>query len=233
MTTKILQTTAILLALTACAPGEYPRVLPKPEATARNTVSFDERDHLFAFRPGTADPAKSAEADLDAFLNRLGIRRTDLFYLESDAGNGLAQNRALALADRLAKRGVRVHWLRPGQIDLAENGKDLDGTTLMVHRVAVTIPDCPVLPRAAGSVAGYLDVIQPGCSNEANLGLMVADPRDLVIGHDTAPAEAQAMMKSLEKFRGTTKSGGKGKGSDLADAMKKAFAGISKAGANK
>jgi pilus assembly protein CpaD len=40
-----------------------------------------------------------------------------------------------------------------------------------------------------------------GCSNEINLGLMVADPNDLVRGRPLAPADAERSALAVQKYR--------------------------------
>ena len=40
-----------------------------------------------------------------------------------------------------------------------------------------------------------------GCSNQRNLALMLADPRDLVQGRETVPADGQRMAGAVQRYR--------------------------------
>ena len=40
-----------------------------------------------------------------------------------------------------------------------------------------------------------------GCSNRRNLALMLADPRDLIQGRDTMPADGQRMAGAVQRYR--------------------------------
>jgi pilus assembly protein CpaD len=52
-----------------------------------------------------------------------------------------------------------------------------------------------------------------GCSNEINLGLMVADPNDLARGRPLAPADAERAALSVQKYRTGTEGESEGNAS--------------------
>jgi pilus assembly protein CpaD len=72
---------------------------------------------------------------------------------------------------------------------------------LSIERYVVTPPNCPDWSEALGSSDARQIGSNWGCASATNLGLMVADPRDLVVGKATAPADATHEANSVERYR--------------------------------
>lgn len=72
---------------------------------------------------------------------------------------------------------------------------------LSLERYVVTPPNCPDWSEPLGTGDARQVGSNWGCSTATNLGLMVADPRDLVVGKTTAPADATREANSVERYR--------------------------------
>ena len=73
-----------------------------------------------------------------------------------------------------------------------------DQVVIMVDRHIVVTPDCSQPQPAAGD----RPIVATGCSDVANLGLMVADPRDLVRGRPIGPMDGEFAAKGVFDYRG-------------------------------
>jgi pilus assembly protein CpaD len=84
----------------------------------------------------------------------------------------------------------------------------------------VTPPPCPDWRKPATTDFNNQEGANFGCATETNLGLMVANPRDLVNGKTLGPADAEATAKAVQNYRenkvpepkssSTSESGGSG-----------------------
>ena len=73
------------------------------------------------------------------------------------------------------------------------------------HYHAVT-PNCD-LPTTPGASSDQLAVTRFGCSTRANLGKMVARPKDLVRPKKTRTHTAAPLVRSVEAYRNTSGNG--------------------------
>jgi pilus assembly protein CpaD len=66
----------------------------------------------------------------------------------------------------------------------------------------VTPPNCPDWTKPAYG-AGHSNAMPSnyGCADVTNLGLMIADPRDLVIGRTLGPAEGNPATAAVLRYR--------------------------------
>ena len=66
---------------------------------------------------------------------------------------------------------------------------------------SVALPGCPDWSRDPGYDPRNEPLSNLGCANAFNLGLMVADPRDLSTGTPTAPADATREAEAVIRYR--------------------------------
>lgn len=72
------------------------------------------------------------------------------------------------------------------------------------RRLTVVPPDCDsaALPPPRDDVGAWHNPdLNLGCSNAHNLGLMVARPRDLVVGRDPGPSDGQRGAAAMDRYR--------------------------------
>lgn len=72
------------------------------------------------------------------------------------------------------------------------------------RRLTVVPPDCDAaaLPPPRDDVGAWHNPdLNLGCSSARNLGLMVARPRDLLVGRDPGPADGQRGAAAMDRYR--------------------------------
>ncbi len=72
---------------------------------------------------------------------------------------------------------------------------------LVLERYLVTLPPCPDWSRQSGTDFANLPHSNFGCATQTNLGLMVAEPRDLLHGRGLAPADGVHQAEGIVRYR--------------------------------
>jgi pilus assembly protein CpaD len=71
---------------------------------------------------------------------------------------------------------------------------------LLISKYVVTPPSCnwsqPSYPNRENAPLANI-----GCSSQANLGLMVANPRDLIVGAEGGPPNAERAASAVERYQ--------------------------------
>ena len=72
---------------------------------------------------------------------------------------------------------------------------------VVLERYLVTLPACPDWSRESGTDFDNLPLSNFGCATQANLGLMVAEPKDLVRGRPLGPADGVQQAEGIVRYR--------------------------------
>jgi outer membrane protein OmpA-like peptidoglycan-associated protein len=198
------------LSLAACAGGVgpndqlgwieagSPKRLEVDQAVYRHSVYFEtdraelpgaQRDRLLAFLASV----QPSERDVLRIEGHADERATDLYNLE------LASERIQAVEGFLREHGyggMEATTAAYGEAVPAVEGSDPVAwqrnrrAELILERHLVTLPACPDWSRQSGTDFANLPHSNHGCATASNLGLMVAEPRDLVRGRGLGPATA-------------------------------------------
>ena len=180
-------------ALQACdAPGEWSAV----EAPRQLRVDFQRMTHTATYAPDATQLAPGEQESLASFLQVAEVTTDDRVYLEPTNNDRRNASRISALARELSRRGYVVATLPPGRDAVPPN-------TLLVavERYVVTPPNCPNWTKSPSGDPENAASSNFGCANMTNLGLMVADPRDLVIGRDMGPESAVQAGLAIQRYR--------------------------------
>jgi pilus assembly protein CpaD len=184
---------AIAGALAACdSPGEW----SPSEAPRHLRVDFQRLSHTAGFSASATQLAQNEQESLNAFLQAAQVSTDDPVYLEGAAGDRLSAARIGAVARDLTRQGYSVATL-PAAPDAVPRNSLL----VIVERYVVTPPDCPNWTKSASGDHENAQTSNFGCSDATNLGLMVADPRDLVIGRQLGPAGAAQAGLAIQRYR--------------------------------
>ncbi len=218
----LLGASLLALALAACAPSVdgprrnlgwleagSPKELEVERAEYRHAVYFDtdraelsgvEQDRLLAFlanvRPGSRDTIR-LEGHADE-------RASDLYNVE------LASRRAMRVESFLREQGLSdlsVTSSAFGEALPAAGGSGHESwrgsrrVELVLERYLVTLPPCPDWSRESGTDFANLPHSNFGCASQTNLGLMIAEPRDLVRGRTLAPADGVHQAEGIVRYR--------------------------------
>lgn len=180
-------------ALQACdSPGEW----SPAEAPKQLRVDFQRLTHTAGFAPSSTQLAPSEQQSLSTFLQTAQVTTDDPVYLEAVAGDRLGASRIGALARDLTRKGYSVASL-PAAADAVPRNTLL----VVVERYVVTPPDCPNWTKSQSGDHDNATSSNFGCSSITNLGLMVADPRDLVIARQLGPASAAQAGLAIQRYR--------------------------------
>ena len=105
-------------------------------------------------------------------------------------------NPALPLV--LELRRLRV---LPIRIEFGIDAPDRETVKLIARRYVVTMPGCPDWTGRPGVNFNNTPSSNFGCATAVNLGLMVADPGDMVAGRHPGLMDGEFVARSIERYR--------------------------------
>lgn len=178
--------------------AEWQQMEPPPRLEVRDAPVV----HAVNFEPGATQLSKTESGAVAAFLAAEDVGPGERVMLEApSAGTAdtdrIAQ-RLIALRRALEEQGVSVAMAPPA----APGALGPDQIRLIASRATAVNPDCPGYNEPVSSYDRFSRPnMNMGCSNEINLGLMIADPNDLVRGRPLAPADAERSALAVQKYR--------------------------------
>jgi pilus assembly protein CpaD len=209
--------------LVGCAPVTEQWQPAVSEAQKTNKVEFSRLAHTVRFAPGAAALTPAETTRLAGFLDDSDIIYGDHLYLQMAPDDSLSQKRQAAIRRALARRGVLLSTVPATAGAVGERLTLGDEMTVAVERYTVTPPNCPDWTKPSGSDPTNSASSNFGCATATNLGMMVAQPRDLLVGRQPGPADAQRALYAIQNYRAGTKvmlpddlTGGSGPGSSAA-----------------
>lgn len=203
-TAAALRASALALAaalLGACvtfpAPGEGDWSSVRPEkAPVAQAVTFA---HPVRFAASDGVLLDDQRETLDQFIVRAQPRRADLVLLRVHPGMVNAA-RAAAVAERLRMQGLMVSF------EGAADNQPADVVRVSVQTYVVTLAGCPDWTHHPSISYDNEPTSNFGCASARNLGLMIADPADLIEGHAIGPADGSVQAAAVKRYRaGETK----------------------------
>lgn len=184
----------LALAFAGCAPqtSNWSTV----EAPKENKVTLVRLNHSVRFTPGQNRLGAPETERLAQFLAQSDVGYGDqIALLASDTPQGRRQQDAVAAF--FARSGLRV--VRGAPVEGVAAAPD--EVRITVARYVVTPPVCPNWSKPAGEDFTNESPSNFGCATTTNLGMMVANPGDLVGGQPLGPADGQVSAFSIEKYR--------------------------------
>jgi len=190
---------AIAGALAGCAPSLQNSQWSGAESPKHNQVLLLHQTYDVRFDPGKDALSPAEQKRLAEFVANEDIGHYDEITLASGNGAdaksaGLAARRAASVAAYL--RGLHLKSAPDGVL-----AAPVDQVTISIARYVVVTPQCPDWRKPSEDDPGNTPSSNLGCANETNLGLMVADPRDLVVGKDLAPSDADHSDAAVQRYR--------------------------------
>ena len=200
--TQIIRFTALGLlvgGLSACAPSVQDSQWTESESPKENKVLSLHQSFDVHFDAGKDSLSPAEKARLAAFLSREDIGYNDhitLAVAADDGGKdkGLAARRQTAVSAYLWSLHLRAAADPLGRAAL-------DQVTVLVDRYVVVPPKCPDWRKPSEDDPSNTPSSNLDCANETNLGLMVADPADLVTGKSNPIADAEHSANSIQRYR--------------------------------
>jgi pilus assembly protein CpaD len=162
--------------------------------------------HVVHFLPGADIMTAADRVALASFLASNGIGRGSqvaVSVVSPDPATGIrAANRLQAVSETLNRMGVAT-VVQPAATDTGGSMAlgQADDIAVVAYSLAVLPTECPGYTTPVQIDESNRPVPVFGCSNAANLGMMVANPEDLVQGRTLAPADAEAAKLSIQRYR--------------------------------
>ena len=193
---------AIMIVVTGCAP-ESARWTPA-EAPKENKVDFIAMQHQVHFAPGAVAVTGAEAKALAGFLNGIALAYGDQVTIDagphaaSVATDSVAAKRLDAVRTALRHLQVRAQIAARPTVD---GVLSRDTVIVTVGRYVVTGPKCP--DRSKPEADDYTNNVDSnyGCATATNLGLMVANPGDLVHGTVAGPADGDFAARGVQLYR--------------------------------
>jgi pilus biogenesis lipoprotein CpaD len=170
--------------------------MPEPY---KNHVEVVQMGYRVSFPSGAANLDQQDLSDLHGFLREQGVTTTDGISIAAPRTitgqfGPLTTNRISQVAGELARVGLRVSVSTSGG---EEQSLANDELLVTVSRHVVLSPNCENEDPEVGERPEYYWT----CATTANLGAMVADPRDLARGQTPNPADGEAMALGTQRYR--------------------------------
>jgi pilus assembly protein CpaD len=187
---------------TGCTP--QPARWTPAEAPKANKVNFVTISHEVQFMAGAAAPTSIEVAALSRFLDDTAVGYGDQVTIATGPRSGnpatesLTNRRLQAVGTMLRQHGIEAHVAQRPTVDgaLARNG-----VAVTVGRYVVTPPACPDYSKPEADDFNNTPGSNYGCATTANLGLMVANPADLVHGQTPGPADGDFAARGVQLYR--------------------------------
>ncbi|MCI0429474.1 MAG: CpaD family pilus assembly protein [Rhodospirillales bacterium] len=194
--------------------AEWKQLDPPPRLEVRDAPIV----HAVNFESGSTQLSETERGAVAGFLAAEDVGPGERVMLEAPSAgpeetDRIAQ-RLASLRSALEEQGVSVAMAPPA----APGTLGPDQIRLIASSATAVNPDCPGYNEPVSSFDRFgRPNMNLGCSNEINLGLMVADPNDLVRGRPLAPADAERSALAVQKYRTGTEGedGGEGATSTL------------------
>lgn len=162
----------------------------------KNQVDVISFTHGVNFSEGSSALSDAEKTGLDNFIYSQGLGYGDQLVLDFATGDTAWGAKMSAVNNFLKTRGFWVKYATQ-----SGSSSNVNAAVLMVNRYSVTPPDCQAISEES-FVPGEMWVNKTfGCTTALNLGLMVANPQDLIEGQpDTLPT-AWGAVRALQIYR--------------------------------
>lgn len=199
---KIMKTKAtyvVLLAAflgSACSAQKYEQFQPAFETPHENKVEVSDFNHVVSFNGSSEFMSEDEKVALDYFLYSEGVGYGDILYVDVYGDDPAWGTKMGTINNFLKTRGL---WAKQA----LQTGKVSDSSTaaLVVRRYSVISPDCKAISEKAFVVSTDFKFPLHGCITAHNLGVMVANPADLMEGQPDALPEPFGAVRAIQLYR--------------------------------
>ena len=173
------------------------------ESPKNNTVEWVKFEYDVDFGGNGARLSMQEREKLADFVERVRVTSRDdvmigtLGRKDTARDNTLASRRIAAVMSQVRALRIKPELLPPGPSDRPWDGK----VKMVIGRYVVSTPDCPDWTKPGDSDWTNRQSSNLGCANTANLGLMIADPGDLVRSRPITPGDGQRGALQVQKYR--------------------------------
>ncbi|MBA2466102.1 MAG: CpaD family pilus assembly protein [Sphingomonas sp.] len=193
----------LLVAFAVAGCGHRPYDIADRGVEAVNVPVVSRSDYVFDAGAPDGSLAPYEAARLNAWFAGLDLGYGDTIYVDGPFAEG-ARNDVASIAGNyglMVAHGAPVTTgpVGPGMV------------RVIVSRTRASVPNCPNWSVPANPNPQNRSMSNFGCSVNANLAAMVADPQDLVHGREgTGVGDAATSAKAVGAYRRSTPTGAKG-----------------------
>ena len=182
---------AAVLVLAACRPA----ATEWTESEASKWIRLDNASVAInvRFAPGSAHLLPADAARLRTMAATGAIQPSDRVAVAVGGGPALAEARRDAISAALLSYGIVTS-------PSALAGVATNHAVVEVGRYLVTTPACPNWSKAPGADFTNSFPSNWACATQTNLGQMVANPSDLVIGQPLSPALGPTEVAAVDRY---------------------------------
>jgi pilus assembly protein CpaD len=200
----ILIAAALLSACAAKIEGWSPSPAPKT-----SSVGWVVSVHEVRFEPNSDRLAPGELVHLDRFLGAMDLRRPSHIFVDAGAsastgGSTLDGQRRDAVDSLLLGYDLMTQFAPPRQ-GIDPNSPTMarsdEGVLVLVGRYTVSTPGCPDWTKPTISDFDNQKSSNFGCATATNLGMMVADPRDLIGGSPVGAHSGERAANVVARYR--------------------------------
>ena len=175
------------------------------EAQNRNIVEMVRVPYNMNFNANETSLSETEIVKLNHFLRTSNITYGDEFSmdfpLENDGSlSDIDSKRLMYISTLLKDSGLHMsEVITPYGMEPKNNSG-----RLLVSKYIVTPPECGDWRQPADPNYDNAPLSNLGCASQANLGLMVANPRDLITGQDGGKPNAERTARAVERYQSAT-----------------------------
>jgi pilus assembly protein CpaD len=184
----------LLLGASACTATPQSALWSDADARRQIVVHHIELHHDVAFARGSAELAPSEARRLDDFIERQHVGYGDAVEIAVPGeATRLDARRAASVSERLARAGIGAERaVVPSS----------SGVRVIVGRNVAVPPACPDWRKADNDGdPSNTPMSNLGCANMRNLGLMIADPGELIAGRSAGAGSGEPLAAGVERYR--------------------------------
>lgn len=191
----------MLAVVAACAP-EASHWSPQ-QSVKRNEVRWITFEHNVRFNPASSGLGQAERIRLQRFLARHDAGYGDTLMIGARGKNITGTNvRRAGRRESLVSAEIRKLKLPASLLPDTKSSEIWDGSVKVVlGRYVVIPPKCPDWSKRADGDSANRPSSNFGCANTTNLGLMVANPGDLVRGRTPGPADGATGARRYKQYR--------------------------------
>ena len=195
MMSSMLRISSLLLLLGASAcTTPSPSLWSEADARRQIEVRHIQLAHDVAFASGSAELTAAESKRLEDFIARQHVGYGDVVEIQVPRDEArLETRRAAAVGERLARAGIGAE-----RSALASPS----GVRVTVGRSVAIPPACPDWRKAANDGdPSNTPMSNLGCANMRNLGLMIADPSELIVGRASGAGAGEPLAAGVQRYR--------------------------------
>lgn len=188
----------VALFLSACgSPVQY---WTPPSAPKENRVERISFGHSVLFQGNSAALSNGERFKFEKFLNEIGLGFADDIQIgvvgSTGASAQVAEKRVDAIGSFFRSRGIVY-----SEVPAIPQGTWDGSVSITVGRYVVIPPSCPNWEKDPGYDFNNTEMSNLGCPTATNLGLMIADPGDLVRSRSVGAGDGTTLARSVQNFR--------------------------------